>query len=293
MRQFITNYTYNPVTGLVTLTDFGTVRLDRLETVINTTRGVVLYGVGGITSAATVSTNTVTVPVVQSSGWSSGDSLLIVYDTLPADPLYAAVKTDGTATTQPVSAAALPLPAGAAAESGGNLASIASNTGRIPAQGQALAAASTPVVLTAAQVTTLTPPTAITQSGTWTFGKSSDYPAGATAIAPASGSVANANAVATLAGVSAKTTYITGFEITSSGATVGTVVTITVTGTITGTLTYIYAAPAGVLLMGTPLFVEFSKPIPASAANTAIVVTLPALGTGNTNAAVVAHGYQL
>jgi hypothetical protein len=49
-----------------------------------------------------------------------------------------------------------------ALETGGNLASIATSTGRIPAQGQALSAASMPVVLPAAQITTLTPPAAIT-----------------------------------------------------------------------------------------------------------------------------------
>lgn len=48
-----------------------------------------------------------------------------------------------------------------ALEAGGNLASIKAKTDNIPAQGQALAAASTPVVLTAAQITTLTPPAAI------------------------------------------------------------------------------------------------------------------------------------
>jgi hypothetical protein len=69
--------------------------------------------------------------------------------------------------TQPVSAAALPLPAGAATETG-HLAAIDTATARIPAQGQALAAASTPVVLTAAQVTTLTPPAAITGFATET-----------------------------------------------------------------------------------------------------------------------------
>lgn len=119
------------------------------------------------------------------------------------------------------------------------------------------------------------------------------YPIGATPITAASGNVANASAAATLAAAASKTTYITGFEISSSGATAGAVVTITVTGTVTGTLSYTYAAPTGVLLMGTPLFVEFPFPIPASAVNTAIVVTLPALGTGNTNATAVAHGFQL
>ncbi len=51
---------------------------------------------------------------------------------------------------------------GLALETGGNLAEIKTNTDNIPAQGQALAAASLPVVLTADQVTTLTPPAAIT-----------------------------------------------------------------------------------------------------------------------------------
>jgi hypothetical protein len=53
-----------------------------------------------------------------------------------------------------------------AEESGGNLDTIAGDTtsldGKTPALGQALAAASVPVVLTEAQVTTLTPPAAIT-----------------------------------------------------------------------------------------------------------------------------------
>lgn len=49
-----------------------------------------------------------------------------------------------------------------ALESGGNLASIKTNTDKIPALGQALAAASVPVILPAATVTTLTPPAAIT-----------------------------------------------------------------------------------------------------------------------------------
>jgi len=49
-----------------------------------------------------------------------------------------------------------------ALETGGNLAAIKADVDKIPSQGQALAAASTPVVLTAAQITTLTPPAAIT-----------------------------------------------------------------------------------------------------------------------------------
>lgn len=66
---------------------------------------------------------------------------------------------DGSATTQPVSATALPLPTGASTsvlQTTGN-ASLNSIDTKTPALGQALAAGSTPVVLTAAQVATLTP----------------------------------------------------------------------------------------------------------------------------------------
>jgi len=49
-----------------------------------------------------------------------------------------------------------------ALEAGGNLAAIKAKTDNIPALGQALAAASLPVILPAATITTLTPPAAIT-----------------------------------------------------------------------------------------------------------------------------------
>lgn len=151
-----------------------------------------------------------------------------------------------------------------------------------------------------------TMPVAAIQDGTWTAqigntpnttpilaNPNTDYPSGATPITGASGNVANASAVATLSGTSGKTTYITGFEVTSGGATAASLVTVAITGTVTGTLSYTYAAPAGATAGATPLVVEFSTPVPASAANTSIVVTVPALGAGNTNATVVAHGYQL
>jgi hypothetical protein len=70
--------------------------------------------------------------------------------------------------TQPISAASLPLPADAATQT--TLALIKAKTDNIPAQGQALAAASLPVVLTAGQVTTLTPPAAITNFANETGG---------------------------------------------------------------------------------------------------------------------------
>lgn len=119
------------------------------------------------------------------------------------------------------------------------------------------------------------------------------YPIGATPLTVSSGNVAVGVASATLAGVSRKLTYLTGFEITSSGATIGLVVSPTVVGILGGTMTYTYAAMAGALLINNPLVVSFSYPLPASAVNTSIVISLPSLGIGNTNACIVAHGFQL
>lgn len=112
-------------------------------------------------------------------------------------------------------------------------------------------------------------------------------------VTAASGNVANGSAAATLAAVAAKTTYITGFQCTASGATTGLAVNLTVVGVITGTMTYTFVFPAGVLIAATPLIVSFPTPVQASAANTAIVVTLPAGGAGNTSANCAAEGFQL
>ena len=126
-----------------------------------------------------------------------------------------------------------------------------------------------------------------------TTGSVTPYPTGATAITGASGNVKATAAVASLAAAKDQTTYISGFEITSGGATSAALVNPTVTGTITGTLTYTYGTVAGVTSQNAPLTVTFIPPIPASAVNTKIDVTLPSLGSGNVAATVTAHGFQL
>jgi hypothetical protein len=115
----------------------------------------------------------------------------------------------------------------------------------------------------------------------------------ATAVTAASGNVANASGVATIPAVAAKTAYISGFTISGSGATAAAVVNPTVAGVISGTKTYTYAAVAGVALINPVLDIQFCPPIPASAVNTAITVTCPALGAGNTNNTVNAYGFYL
>lgn len=114
-----------------------------------------------------------------------------------------------------------------------------------------------------------------------------------TPVQNSSGDVAAAAAVATLAAAAGKTTYITGFSVTGGGATGASVVQVVVSGLLGGSQTYNVPVPAGVTLGIVPLKVDFETPLPASAANTAIVVTCPSLGAGNAHAAANAWGYQL
>lgn len=114
-----------------------------------------------------------------------------------------------------------------------------------------------------------------------------------TPVAAASGNVANAAAAATLPAVALKTNYITGFTLTASGSTAGLPVVATVVGLLGGTQSFIFTFPAGVLVGAPPLTVSFDFPHPASAANTAITVSLPAGGGGNTNAAAMIRGFLL
>lgn len=114
------------------------------------------------------------------------------------------------------------------------------------------------------------------------------YPSGATAIT-SSAIGTTAATVATLAGVSSKTTYICGFTITAD-ATAALAGAATVAGTISGSLNYIQSV--GSATSAQLLTQSFIPPIPASAVNTAITVTSAAAGTGG-NTAVTAWGYQL
>lgn len=121
---------------------------------------------------------------------------------------------------------------------------------------------------------------------------------GGVPTANSSGNVAASSAVATLPKAAGFTTYITGFDISGSGATGASIIQVTVTGlpTAIGTLTFNVVIPAGATTAiggtGNPGYIpiRFPDPIPASAANTAIVVTAPSFGSGNTAACVTAYG---
>ncbi len=130
--------------------------------------------------AVEVKASTLPSGAATSSAQTTGNASLSSIDAKLPSLVSSRVPVDGSGVTQPVSgpltdtelrasavpvsAATLPLPSGAAtssAQATGN-ASLSSIDGKVPALGQALAAASVPVVLTAAQVSTLTPPAAIT-----------------------------------------------------------------------------------------------------------------------------------
>jgi hypothetical protein len=85
----------------------------------------------------------------------------------PADTLTKVATVDTITNPVTVNAGTNLNTSALALESGGHLASLDT---KLPGQGQALAAASLPVVLTAAQITTLTPPAAITNFANETGG---------------------------------------------------------------------------------------------------------------------------
>lgn len=88
-----------------------------------------------------------------------------------------------------------------------------------------------------------------------------------------------------------KTAYVSGFSITGAGATAASVVGATLTGLIASNHTYKIAVPAGATVGITPLIVTFNPPIPASATNTNIQLSVPSFGAGNTDAAASIWGY--
>lgn len=113
--------------------------------------------------------------------------------------------------------------------------------------------------------------------------ESSLIPVGASATAAA----ALINAV-TLPAVAGKTTYLRGFIITAGNVAAVVLGVVTVTGLAVGTQNFQFVETVGA---GAVLSVEYPDLMAASAPNTAIVVTLPAIATGGVSAVAV-WGFQ-
>lgn len=88
---------------------------------------------------------------------------------------------------------------------------------------------------------------------------------------------------ATMPAVAGQFNTIQSLRITGLGATAGTVVTATLTGVQGGTINYPVTVPTGATVAITPVTDQFGGiGLQASAVNTAIVLTLPSFGAGNT-----------
>jgi hypothetical protein len=122
------------------------------------------------------------------------------------------------------------------------------------------------------------------------------FPPGATGLTQTyvsqSSAVAAGGNSNTLPATAGKITYCTGFTVTGGGATGASNIAVTLTQTASNNLNYVIVVPAGATTSITPLVVTFNPPVPASAPNTGIILTVPSFGAGNTNAAAEIHGFQ-
>ena len=114
-------------------------------------------------------------------------------------------------------------------------------------------------------------------------------PFGATPVTASNTGAAAAAVSATLPAVAGKTTYLTGFCVTATNPSAAVNGIVAVTGTVSGGLSFQFVEGVG---LGGQLCPSLPKPIPASAANTPIVVALPAITSGGAGA-VTAFGFQL
>lgn len=186
--------------------------------------------------------------------------------------------------TQPVSAASLPLPSGAAtlAAQHSTLAGTSDTSGQgIQGVTGGVEVATVDNTVASAIASFAVPvPLAVIDSA---------YPENAVPITASATGTTGAT-TATLTNVSGHTTYICGFSIRAV-ATAATTGNATVTGTISGTLNFTqWTAPAA---SGLGLVQEnFSPCVPASAVSTNIVVTSAAAGTGGV-ISVTARGFSI
>lgn len=93
-----------------------------------------------------------------------------------------------------------------------------------------------------------------------------------------------------MSAVAGATNYVTGFEISYTGATVGSVITATLNNVLGGQQFHIFTVPTGVNLSD-KYIVEYTRPLPAIGQNTQVFLSIPALGAGNVLTAATLHGF--
>lgn len=136
MKLSITpSYTFTPASRQIDFTGILSFSVAKLYAVINVTRNQLIYAVGQPRYGYTTSAGSLVTFVYDTAAMSSGDVLTIIYDQNGVFDLPTGASTSALQTT-------------------GN-ASLTSIDGKLPPLGQALAAASVPVVLPAAQLSSL------------------------------------------------------------------------------------------------------------------------------------------
>jgi len=139
MKRLITAYTFDASAKTISFDDYASINLERVLLITNATDQIIIYNFADTAKGGTVSTNVLTLDH-NTTAMDDADKLLIYYDDPAYDAATAAkqpalgtagspsadvitvqgiasmtpIKTDASATTQPISAASLPLPTGAA-----------------------------------------------------------------------------------------------------------------------------------------------------------------------------------
>lgn len=187
MKIKVQNYTFNKALGQITFIDYPSLRLDGITLITNVESNIIIYIFGKVGKGGSVSGNVLTLDY-NTSAMNDSDALQIFYEDedaeqpvrLPQDQIddltpppaitgfaTAAKQDTGNTTLSTLEAKIPPSPSTSGKQDIGNTSLNAIDT-KIPVQGQALAAASLPVVLPAAQISALTPPAAITGFATST-----------------------------------------------------------------------------------------------------------------------------
>ena len=119
------------------------------------------------------------------------------------------------------------------------------------------------------------------------------YPTGAVPVA-AVATAANAATAPTLPAAVGKTTYVSGIQFSAASPTAATVIGANLQGVLGGTVQYVLPLPAAAAQAAlTPFAVVFNPPVPASAANTAITLSVSAVGAGSITQTAAIQGFQI
>lgn len=88
-KQLIKNYSFNKTAKTVTLTDFSSIRLDRVLLITDVTNNTTIYQFNSSSLGGSVSGNVLTLSCdTNTSAFADSDSLQIYYDSASGDPTY-------------------------------------------------------------------------------------------------------------------------------------------------------------------------------------------------------------